>query len=76
MVIFVRKSSSPYKLRYSLASVQKCANAISYLKPEMINEKGNNVTQEFINYCKPLVKGKTSFKEKDGLPVYADKKYF
>ena len=76
MVIFVRKSSSPYKLRYSLASVQKCANAISYLKPEMINEKGNNITEEFINYCKPLVKGKTSFKEKDGLPVYADKKYF
>lgn len=76
MVIFVRKSSSPYKMKCSLVPVKKCANAISYLKPEMINKKGNNVTQEFIDYCKPLINGKTSFKEKDGLPVYANKKYF
>ena len=37
----------------------------------MLNEKGNHVTQEFIDYCRPLIEGETHQPKENGLPRFA-----
>ncbi|MPQ43229.1 6-phosphofructokinase [Clostridium tarantellae] len=43
-------SSSPF-----LIEAKKVANNIKHFPKEWINEKGNNITEEAINYLKPLI---------------------
>lgn len=37
---------------------------------EWINEKGNDVTEEFLNYAKPLIAGESYPEYENGLPKY------
>ena len=39
---------------------------------EWINERGNNVTQEFIDYAYPLILGEPVVKYQRGIPDYLD----
>ena len=41
----------------------------------MINEEGNNVTKEFIEYARPLIYGEIDLPFIDGLPHYTNLKY-
>ena len=36
----------------------------------MINEEGNGVKKEFIDYCMPLIQGETGMVKEDGLPRF------
>ena len=38
---------------------------------EWINEAGNDVTQEFIDYALPLIQGETPMEKENGLPRFA-----
>ena len=37
---------------------------------EWINAEGNNVTQDFVDYCLPLIQGETMMVKEDGLPRF------
>ena len=37
---------------------------------EWITPEGNYVTQDFIDYCMPLIQGETGMAKEDGLPRF------
>ena len=76
VMIVMKRESDPYKINYETFSLANVANAIKYLPRSMMNEKGNNVTQEFIDYILPLCEGNDKVIEKNGIAMYADKSKF
>lgn len=44
-----------YKVRYELRDIKDIAAKTKHMPDEFINEAGNYVTKEFIDYCRPLV---------------------
>ena len=50
--------------------ISEIANKIREVPREFINERGNNVTDECIDYILPLINGETSPEYKCGLPVH------
>lgn len=46
------------------------ANLEKKVPREWINEKGNDVTEEFLNYAKPLIAGESYPEYENGLPKY------
>ncbi len=57
MVGYKRVSTNPYKIDYELIELAKVANVENVLPDNFINEAGNDVTDAFIEYCKPLIGG-------------------
>ncbi len=53
-VVMVRESSDPYKIKLGFTSIKNVARETKHLPDEFI-ENGNNITQAFIDYAKPLV---------------------
>jgi 6-phosphofructokinase 1 len=53
-VVIKRVSTSPYKIELDKTSIKNVARETKHLSPEFI-ENGNNITQAFIDYAKPLV---------------------
>jgi len=57
MITLVRESNSPYRVTTGLAPLEEVANAERPVPPEFINERGNFVTERFIEYARPLIGG-------------------
>lgn len=57
MVGLNRISTEPYKCETSLIPINEVMMYEKALPKEFINERGNDVTEEFINWCKPLIGG-------------------
>jgi ATP-dependent phosphofructokinase / diphosphate-dependent phosphofructokinase len=71
MVTLVRKSNKPYKCDTGLAKLSDVANGESKLPRQYMNESGTHITDEFREYCLPLIKGEmVPPMGKDGLPLY------
>ena len=66
MVSIHRISSSPYKIELSTVPLDKVALNIKPMDDKYINVQGNFVTDEYIDYIKPLV---------GELPEYSELKY-
>lgn len=60
MVLLKRKSTEPYICETDLADVAEIANLEKCVPKSMINETGDYVTDEFIRYARPLIKGEAS----------------
>ncbi len=75
MVIMNRISTNPYKIKYeSYNDIHKIANIEKKVPNEWIDTKNNYVTQDLINYIKPLIQGEVKQIMKDGLPQHITKK--
>lgn len=61
---------------YSYHQLDTIANQIKYLDRTMINDKGNNVTNEFIKYGNKLINGENKLIYKNGICVFANKNKF
>lgn len=72
MVCIKRESNTPYTISYTYANIAEIANEAKSVPREWINEAGNDVTQELIDYIYPLIQGECPIEYKDGLPVYAN----
>ena len=72
MMVFERISQEPYRLQVGSVPVEKVANLERVVPREWINEKGNNVTQEMIDYLQPLILGEVSVPYCQGIPKYVD----
>jgi len=56
-----RVSNSPYKFKYELVPLKAVAGKTRHLPEDHINEAGNNVTDAFIEWGKPLLGEMTQF---------------
>ncbi len=65
-----RTSDIPYTVDYSTEDVSVVANNEKLVPRNWINEQGNDVTEEMIDYLSPLVKGVPQVPYRNGLPDY------
>ena len=68
MALLKRVSDNPYVCETATHDVAEIANFAKEVPRSMINENGDNVTDEFINYVRPLIEGELAPIMKDGLP--------
>lgn len=72
MVTAIRKSNSPYSVDTGDTDVKNVAGLVKHVPREWINDMGNDVTQEFIDYVYPLILGEPVVKYQRGIPDYLD----
>lgn len=70
MIAFNRKDGD-YGIECALVDVNDVCNKEKTVPLEWITDDGSNLSQEFIDYAAPLVKGECERPMKDGLPVFA-----
>ena len=70
MASLKRISNEPYLVEYTTVPVSQVANKEKKIPSEWINEAGNDVTQELVDYLKPLIEGEMKIEYKDGIPNY------
>lgn len=68
MVILKRVSDDPYVCVTGTYDVHRIANVEKKVPREWINEAGDYVTQEFVNYVRPLIQAELTPIMADGLP--------
>ncbi len=68
MVVIERVSDDPYQSTTNFFDVHRIANAEKVVPREWINEEGNGVTEEFLDYVRPLIQGHVPPMMVDGLP--------
>lgn len=68
MIILKRVSDDPYLCVTGIEDVHKVANIEKKVPREWINETGDYVTPEFINYVRPLIQAELTPMMVDGLP--------
>jgi 6-phosphofructokinase 1 len=70
MMTYYRVANQPYNIRVDYVDVNQVANKVKYFPLEWINEDKNNVTEEAVEYCMPLIQGEQNFKMKNGIPMH------
>ena len=68
------RDENGYKCNYELFDLSVVANTEKKVPLEWINDAGNGVTQDFIDYCLPLIQGETGMVKEDGLPKFVQLK--
>ena len=68
MASLKRVSNDPYQCVTELVDVHKCANFEKKVPMEWINNYRNGMTQDFINYARPLIQAELTPIYIDGLP--------
>ena len=70
MIGLERISDEPYEIKNTPADIKNSANAEKKIPKEWITPGGNDVTEEFLRYARPLIEGEHHPKFSGGLPVY------
>ena len=70
MVVINRLNSTPYTVEFSTASIHDIANLEKSVPTEWINEAGNDVTSDLIEYAAPLIEGQCNVEYVNGIPSY------
>ncbi len=70
MVVIERVSDEPYTSGAGIYDVHQIANNEKVVPREWVNEEGDYVTQEFIDYVKPLIQGDYAPFMVNGLPQH------
>lgn len=68
MIIIERISNDPYMVNAKSQDVQEIANQEKMIPLEWINQDDFTITDDFINYAKPLIHGSYPAIMVDGLP--------
>ena len=71
MVAFERAAGAEYKCNTKLINLTEVANTEKKIPREWINEAGNGLNQQFIDYALPLIQGDLPTIKEDGLPRFA-----
>lgn len=72
MVVFIRdENSGKYKIDYKLIDVAEAANTEKTVPLTWIKEGHAGLTQDFYDYCLPLIQGSSNSPTEDGLPRFA-----
>lgn len=70
MATILRKSNEPYEIELSSVQVSEVANAEKKVPRCWINNEGNGVNQEILEYLSPLIKGEVNVEYQHGLPKH------
>ncbi len=70
MMTINRADSEKYSVYFDSADISGIANGVKGVPTEFINEQGNGVTDECINYLAPLILGEVSPEYENGLPKH------
>lgn len=70
-----RVSNKPYAIEYYTERVSVAANSEKTVPLEWISKEGNDVTDDMIEYIKPLVIGVPQIPYRNGLPDYVNVSY-
>ena len=70
MIAFVRAEGREYSVSYEAKEIAKIANAVRHVPREFITEDGSNVTDECLEYIKPLISGEVITRFDGGLPIH------
>lgn len=70
MMCFKRISNNPYRVEIVPADIAKVANQEKKFPVEWINNEGNNVTIDALNYFLPLIQGEPEIEYRNGIPVH------
>ena len=68
MMTYRRIANHPYNMRIESVDVREVANKVKYFPTQWITEDKNNVTQDAIEYCLPLIQGEQNLQMNNGLP--------
>ena len=68
MVVIDRVSDDPYQCATGIYDVHKIANGEKMVPREWITKDGTYVTEEFIDYVRPLIQGDSPSVMVDGIP--------
>ncbi len=71
MVGFVCDRSNGYTCKTELFDLASVANYEKKMPLEWINEAGNGVFYDFVEYVRPLIQGETSVDMRSGIPRFA-----
>ncbi len=74
MVVIERVSDDPYQSTTGVYDVHRIANAEKVVPREWINKEGDGVTEEFLDYVRPLIQGHYNPMMVDGLPRHLSMK--
>ncbi len=66
----MERAEGEYAISFVAKDIAGIANAVRSVPREMINEKGNNVTEECLKYIMPLIQGECENKYENGMPVH------
>ena len=72
MVCIKRTSNAPYTIEYSYSPISEIANEAKSIPREWINDAGNDIKPELIEYLRPLIQGEVNVSYKNGIPDYMD----
>lgn len=75
MATLTRTSNIPYTVTYGSTDVSNVANMEKCVPLEWINEAGNDITQELIDYIHPLIQGEVPVTYQNGVPSYLPVKH-
>ena len=70
MVVAKRAPGADYSISFSASDIAGIANEIRTVPEEFINESGNGVTKECLDWIRPLIVGEVVPAYEDGLPVH------
>lgn len=70
MMIFVRESDSPYRVRVATSAVSGIANRTKTVPAEFITPRGNRITEACARYILPLIEGEATPRYRSGLPEF------
>ena len=69
-----KRDENGYTCERELLRLSEVANTEKKVPREWINEEGNGVTQEFVDYALPLINGENVGPKVSGLPRFANLK--
>ncbi|HIU79069.1 MAG TPA: 6-phosphofructokinase [Candidatus Avilachnospira avicola] len=70
MVCMERAEGDEYKIDYVLKDVAEIGNKEKMIPSWWITKNGTDVTDEFIDYVRPLIEGECDIRFSDGMPEY------
>ncbi|MDR2867290.1 MAG: 6-phosphofructokinase [Acholeplasmatales bacterium] len=71
LIGIVRLSDQPYKIKFQQIDLALVANEEKKIPLEWILPHGGGLTQDFLNYVRPLIQGETRLNKINGLPNFA-----
>ena len=70
MVVFNRKSTRPYICTTEIYDIHDIANMERRFPTDWISEDGCNVTNEYLEYARPLIQGEVIPFYENGIPKH------
>lgn len=72
MVSYKRKEETKYQLKYYTIPLEKVANLVKGVPSNWINERGNDLSNDYLEYALPLIQGDIKLPKVNGIIKYFD----